>query len=158
MDQELKNAAVKVYNTMVGALRANDWNFDEHPEDLTIVSGYRGEDLPIEYIISIDAQREVIRFVSYMPFVVPEDKRVDMSIAVNIANLGMVNGSFDYDINEGRISFRLTTSFCGCEVGEKFFMDMMSTALVTTDHYNDRFFMLSKGAITLKKFLEMEKG
>ena len=36
-------------------------------------------------------------------------------------------------------------------------MDMMATALFTTDRYNDKFFMISKGAMSLQQFIEEEK-
>ena len=150
--------AKKVYSTMVKALNEKDWKFIEKEENLTIVSNYTGEDIPINFVIEVDAEREVIRFISPMPFNMSEDKRVDASIAVNVANYGLVNGSFDFDINDGEIRFRLTTSYCGCEVGEDFFMDMMATALLTIDKYNDKFLMLNKCAITLQQFIESDKA
>lgn len=155
--QNDKNArARKVYDTMVRALKAKEWKFDEHPEDLTITSGYSGEDIPIHFIVKLDAEREVLQFVSQLPFKMSEEKRVDGAIAVCVANYGMVNGSFDYDINDGEIRFRLTTSTCGCEIGEEFFMNMFAIALLTIDRYNDRFLMLDKGALTLQQFIEKE--
>lgn len=150
--------AKKVYGTMVKALKAKDWKFEESEEKLAIISNYQGDDIPITFFIVIDAAREVIRFISSLPFKVGEDKRVDGALAVCIANDGLVNGSFDYDLNDGEIRFRLTTSYCGCEIGEEFFMDMMATALMTTDKYNDKFLMLSKGVMTLQQFIESDKN
>lgn len=37
-------------------------------------------------------------------------------------------------------------------------MDMMATALMTTDKYNDKFLMLSKGVMTLQQFIESDKN
>lgn len=158
MANDKQKAAKKIYDTMVAALKEKEWAFEEKPDDLTVVSGYVGDDLPIHFIISVDVDREVIRFFSPMPYHIQEEKRVEMALAVNVANYGLVNGSFDFDINDGEIRFRLTTSFCGCEIGKDFFMDMMATALLTTDNYNDKFLMLSKGAITLQQFIQMENG
>lgn len=151
-----QDQAKKVYSTMVSALTKKEWHFEEREEDLTIVSGYQGEDIPIRFIIKIDAEREVISFISPMPFNVSKEKRVDVALAVCVANYGMVNGSFDYDLNDGEIRFRLATSYCGCEIGEDFFMDMLATALLTTDKYNDKFMMLDKGAISLQDFINQE--
>lgn len=150
--------AKKIYATMVQALKNKDWHFEEREEDLMIISNYQGEDIPIKFLIEVNSDKEVIRFLSPMPFHVGEDKRVDVALAVCVANYGMVNGSFDYDLNDGEIRFRLTTSYCGCEVGEDFFMDMMATALLTTDKYNDKFLMLSKGMITIQQFIEQDKA
>ena len=146
---DLQAQAKKVYATMVSALNAKDWHFREEKDRLTIVSSCSGDDIDMNFIIEVDAEREVITFLSRMPFKAPEDKRVDMAIAVFVANYGLVNGSFDFDINDGEIRFRLTTSYCGCEVGEPF--------LNTTDRYNDRFMMLAKGLMTLEQFIELRK-
>lgn len=157
MEDEKQAKAKKIYATMVSALKKKDWQFDEREEDFAIFSSYTGDDIPIKFAISIDAEREVIRFLSPMLFNMAEDKRIDAAIAVCVANYGLNNGSFDYDLNDGKVYFRLTTSYVGCEVGEEFFMDMMATALLTTDKYNDRFLMLSKGAITIQQFIEQDK-
>ena len=148
--------AEKVYETMVKALRAQDWKFEEHRDDLTIVSNFQGEDIPIRYLIEVDSKREVIRFLAPIGFEAPEDKRIDMALAVAVANYGLVNGSFDYDLRDGEIRFRLTTSYTGCEIGEEFFMDMMTTALLTTDKYNDKFLMVSKGVMSVQQFIESD--
>lgn len=155
-EQQIK--AKKIYSTMVSALKKSDWHFAEDEDNLTIISSFSGEDIPIKYIIQVDAEREVVQFMSPMMFRMPEDKRVDGAIAVCVANYGMVNGSFDYNINDGEISFRLTTSYVGCEIGEEFFMHMMVVALSTTDRYNDKFLMLSKGVITVQQFVESDES
>ena len=43
--------AQKVYKTMVKALKGKNWHFEEHEQDLTIVSNYTGDDLPVKFII-----------------------------------------------------------------------------------------------------------
>lgn len=158
MADEKQAKAKKIYSTMVSALKKQEWHFEEHEEDLTIVSSYVGDDIPISFFIEIDADREVIRFIAPISFNIAEDKRVDAAIAVCVANYGLVNGSFDYDLKDGEIRFRMTTSYVGCEVGEEFFMAMMATALMTTDRYNDKFLMLSKGVITIQQFIEQDKN
>ncbi len=155
---EQQAKAKLVYKTMIEALNERKWNFTRHDDDLTIVSDYQGDDIPIRFLISVDAQREVIRFAAPLPFKMGDDKRIDGAVAVCVANYGMVNGSFDYDISDGEIKFRLSTSYHDCEVGKGFFMDMMTTALFTTDNYNDKFMMLAKGAMTIDQFIQSENN
>lgn len=152
------NQAKKIYSTMVQALNKKEWKFEGKEEELVITSGYQGEDIPIRFFLRVDPKRQVIQFISPLPFDMAEDKRVDGAIAVCVANYGLVNGSFDYDLNDGEIRFRLTTSYCGCDIGEEFFMDMLATALLTTDQYNDKFLMLSKGVMTIQQFIEQDKN
>lgn len=157
MAESQQEKAKKVYETMVSALNHENWIFEEKG-DLCIMSDYQGEDIPIRFFVEVDADREVIRFLSSMPFNINKDKRVDAALAVCVANYGMVNGSFDYDLNDGEIRFRLTTSYCGCEIGEPFFMDMITTAILTTDKYNELFMMLNRGLIDLEEFIEKDKA
>lgn len=156
MADEKQTKAKKIYATMVSALEDEKWRFDVKEDELKIVSGATGEDLSMRFTVTVDAKREVIQFLSPLPFNMAEDKRIDAAIAVCVANYGIVNGSFDYDMRDGEIRYRLTTSYVDCEVGKGFFMNMMLTALNTTDRYNDRFLMLSKGTITLEKFIELD--
>lgn len=154
MANDKKAKAEKVYKTMVKALKAKNWKFAEHENDLTIVSSYTGEDIPITYLMRVDSEREVVQYLSPLPFKIEESKRIDAAVAVCVANYGLVNGSFDFDITDGEIRYRLTTSFCDSELGEGFFYDMMATAVITTDNYNDKFMMLNKGLITLQQFID----
>ena len=74
--------AQKVYKTMVKALKGKNWHFEEREQDLTIVSNYTGDDLPVKFIIRVDAEREVIQYLSPLPFKMEESKRVDAAVAV----------------------------------------------------------------------------
>lgn len=149
--------AKEVFATLVKMLDTRDWKYSKDEENLIIRSGVKGDDLPVEFIIAIDAEREVVRFLSKLPFSMPEDKRVDGAIAVCVANNGMVNGSFDYDISDGDIIFRLTSSFkSGSILSEDLFEYMIMVSASTVDRYNDRLFMLAKGMITIQQFIEKE--
>lgn len=156
-DAKKQAKAKKVYKDMVKALKAKKWHFTEKEEELTIVSNYRGDDLLVNFVIRIDAEREVIQFLSPFDFKINQSKRVDAAVAVCVANYGLVNGSFDMDISDGEIRYRLTTSYCDCDLGKDFFYDMMATAVLTTDKYNDRFKMLNDGNMTLQQFIEKRK-
>lgn len=149
--------AKKVYKNMVRALKAKNWHFIEKEEKLRIVSNYKGDDLPVNFAITIDADKEVIQYLSPLPFKIDKAKRVDAAVAVCVANYGLVNGSFDMDISDGEIRYRLTTSFCDCDLGKDFFYDMMATAVLTTDKYNDWFKKLNDGTMTLQQFIEKRK-
>lgn len=159
MATDKKAAAKKVYDSMIKALNKQGWKFSEDKDgELIIYSNYQGEDIPIEFIIKIDEERQVLQFLSQLPFAVSEDKRVDAAIAVCVANWYMVNGSFDYNFETGKIVFRLTTSYVDSVLGEEFFMSMIATSVFTTDDYNDKFLMISKGTLSLEQFIKDVKA
>ena len=157
MADEMKKAR-EVYETLTNMLDARGWNYEKHEEDLVIKSGVKGDDLPIEFIIAIKANQQIVMLLSRLPFTMPEDKRIDGALAVNVANYGMNDGSFDYDLRDGEITFRLTSSYRESVLGADLFEYMIMVSAGTIDNYNDKFFMLSKGMITLQQFIEQENA
>lgn len=155
---EAKNMkkAQEVYATIIRMLDTRDWKYSKHEEDLLIKSVLRGEDLPVEFILVVNPRNQVVQFISRLPFDIPEDKRVDGAIAVCTANYGLIDGSFDYDLRDGEIRYRLTCSYRDSQLSEDLFEYMIMTAASTVDNYNDRFFMLAKGRMTVQQFIEQD--
>ncbi|MBR6742530.1 MAG: hypothetical protein IKM09_03700, partial [Clostridia bacterium] len=91
--------------------------------------------------------------ISHMPFVIHEDKRLDVAIAVTALNNRLVDGCFDYDIKSGHMFFRMTNSFIDSRLDEEVFAYMLFCACKTIDDYNDKFLMLDKGMLSLEQFL-----
>lgn len=148
--------ACEVYQTLCNMLDNIGWNYERVDDKLMIRSGIKGDDLPIEFLVMVKPRNEVVQFLSALPFNMAEDKRVEGAMAICAANYGLVDGSFDYDLSDGQIVFRLTSSYRQSLLSEALFEYMIMVSASTIDKYNDRFFMLSKGMIDLGKFLEME--
>ena len=151
-----KEKAKQVFDLMTTALDKQSWNYKAYPDELRIESNYIGNDISISFHVIVDEERDSIILLSQMPFTICEEKRIDTAIAVCVVNYTFINGSFDFDINDGELRFRLTTNYFDCEVGEEFFMNMIKIALFTIDEYNDKFFALSKGYLSLEDFINGE--
>lgn len=155
MEDAMKLAQAKgVFETLCRALDKEEWTYKKDEEKLAVVAGAKGEDLPIDLVFRVDAQRSVVSLFSLMPFTVPEDNRLDMAIAVTVLNDIFANGSFDYDLTKGKLIFRMTNSFLDSILGEEVFLYMLYTTCKMVDKYNDRLFMLAKKVITLEQFLD----
>ena len=150
--------ARQVYNDLVDMLDTRDWKYEKFDDDLVIRSGIKGDDLPIEFIMFVKPKNQVVQFISKLPFNMPEDKRVDGAIAVCVANYGLVDGSFDYDLSDGEIRFRLTSSYRESTIAPDLLEYMIMCAAATVDGYNDKFFMLAKGMLTVQQFIEQDNG
>ncbi len=106
--------AKEVYKKLVGMLEKHGWSFDRHDDDLVISSGVKGDDLPIEFIVVVNAKQQVAEFLSRLPFEMPEEKRVEGAVAVCAANDGICDGSFDYNIRgPDRLPSALLPAFAG---------------------------------------------
>ena len=150
--------AKEIFDALVDMLDTRDWKYEKFEEDLVIKSGIKGEDLPIEFIVVVKPKNQVVQLLSRLPFQIPEEKRVDAAIAICVANNGLVDGSFDYDISDGEIRYRLTSSYRESVLGKDLFEYMIMVAAGTVDNYNDKFFMLAKNMITIQQFIEQENA
>ncbi len=156
VDGKMLEAAKSAFATLCRYLDGDDWRYEKDEENLVVSLRAQGEDLPIEAIVKIEEERETVRFMSRMPCKVPEDKRIDMAIAVSIANNLLVEGNFDYDITDEKIIFVSVNSIAGSVLGEKAFAHIVLRGFNCIDEYNDKFLMLSKGMMTLEQFIEGE--
>lgn len=151
-DEKLERAQ-KVYGTLCSTLDSHEWHYKKDEEKLSIDCGAQGEDLPMEITIKVDAERQLIMLLSHLPFVISEDKRLDVAIAVSAVNNKLVDGSFDYDIADGHMFFRMTSSFIESEIGNDLFTYMLMVSCHTIDEYNDKFLMLGKGMMSIEDFI-----
>lgn len=155
MQDEKTARANEVFASLCQMLDERDWKYSKEEDQLRVNGVIHGEDIPIEFIMLVEKDMEFVQFLSILPFEVPEDKRAEMAIAVCAANYGFANGSFDFNVmGSGKLIFRLTTSYRGdSKLSADLFEYMLLVAAMSTDKYNDKFFLLSKGNITLQQFL-----
>ena len=146
--------AKKVYATLCEALDERNWKYEKVDDDLLVHFSVNGDDLPIQYIIFVDVDRQLIRLLSHMSFDMSEDKRIDGAIATCHATYGLRDGSFDYDLSDGKIVYRMTSAFLDNEVPVSVIQYMIDFTGAVVDKYNDKFFALNKGFLTIEKFLE----
>jgi len=152
-EENKKILAKEVYNTLCGAIERREWNYEKDEEKLVVHFGVSGDDIPMQFILVVDEERQLIRLMSPMPFNMSEDKRMEGAIATCVASFGMADGSFDYDLAEGRIVFRMTASFRESVIGEGLFQYMISCACAMVDEYNDKFLAIDKGLMSINDFI-----
>lgn len=151
-----KQNAENVFNTIIKMLDSINFHYEtDTSDDMPMISlTVNGDDLPMKVFIFVRPEREIVSLYSPIPVKVPEDKRVEMAVAVAMANDGMIDGSFDYSLSKGEIRFRLTESFVESLLGQEQFRYMLGVSVNTIDRFNDRFLMLAKGMMTLDQFSE----
>ena len=155
MTDEMKQArAREVYADLCRALDAKEWIYDKDEENLRIDSGCKSEDLPIRFQMRVDAGRQQVKLISTLPVTVPEDKRLDLAVAINVINYKLVFGAFGYDIGDGDIYFQITNSYIDSELSAEVFFYMMMCAISTIETYNDKLFAIAKDLLPLQKFME----
>lgn len=157
MKEELKKIGQNVYETICAMFDNKGYHYERHDDDHVISCTVGGEDIPMDILFVVRDERQLVQLISPMPFRVSEDKRIDIALATTVINDRLVDGSFDFDMAEGRISFRLTTSYIESILGKELFEYMLMISASTIDEYNDKFLMISKGMISFEQFLDSEK-
>ena len=124
-EKDIKQART-VYAALCAMLDERDLHYEKDEENLSITCGAQGDDLPIEML----------------------------AVAVSQANNGLVDGCFDYDFIEGRIFFRMTSSYRDSLIGKDLFAYMLFCSFQTIDDYNDKFLMVAKNKMSFDEIVE----
>ena len=154
MTEEIKmDLAKEVYATLCAALDKREWHYEKDEENLVVYFLVGGDDIPMSFIIAVDAERQLVRVMSPLPFKFSEDKRMDGAIATCVASFGLADGSFDYDITTGMVVFRMTATYRESKLGDGLFQYMISCSSVMVDKFNDKFLAIDKGLMSIGDFI-----
>ena len=156
IDEKKMAQAKQVYNTLCNAIERRNWKFGKDEEKLVVHFGVSGDDIPMDFILVVAAERQLIRLLSPMPYKMSEGKRMEGAIATCAATYGLADGSFDYNLANGEIVFRMTASFRESVIGEGLLQYMISCSCTMVDQYNDQFLAIDKGLISISDFIAKE--
>lgn len=152
-DEVKMKAAQETYKTLLKAIELNGWKCRQNDERLAITFGVNGDDLHMDFIIRIDADRQLVCLLSKLPFNFQRSKLMDGAIVTSIANYALADGSFDYDILKGDVYFRMTTSYRASVISHEALMYLVNCAAYTVDKFNDQFLMVNDGTMSTEDFI-----
>ena len=156
MNGENSSSAQSIYNTICEMFDEKRFKYTRHDEDLVVSCTVSGEDIPMEMLFFVRAEQQVVQLISPMPFRIPDDKLSGAALAVCAVNDILIDGSFDLDLSNGRISFRMTQSFAASHLSKELFDYMLVSSAKIIDDYNDKFLMLGKGVFTYEDFMDSD--
>lgn len=147
------NKSDLIFAALQAALNKIDWKYRVRENSRMIVSGMRGDDLPIDVKIDVREDMETILYVSVLPFEVPAEKRMEMCTALNVTNYVLRDGCFSMDMADGNVLFKLTTCYHDCNVGMDLYVHYLERMCATVDHFDCKLYELSTGKISLKDYI-----
>lgn len=152
-EQETK-AEQPMYEQLCEALDERNWKYNKDEEKDMVTIRFTTDGLPVELRLWIDQKRELVRLASLLPFKINEEKRVDAAVAICAVNDRMVDGSFDYDISDGQIIFRMAHSYKECKVESELFQYMVDCSVAMVEKYSAKFLGISTGMLSIEAALE----
>lgn len=144
----------KMFETLKQALDKMEWKYTPEDDKLIIRTSAVGDDLSMKLFMRVDADRSVMYLKSPMPFPIPEERRSEVAMAVLIANYAMLNGSFEMDLSDGYLAFKVVVPFMESIISDEVCRYMIRLSCNMVDTFNDKFEALVKGEMTLREFKE----
>lgn len=154
-DEKEITSANRVYATLRKILKSRNWEYDDDEEMMTMTFELQGKNVSILFMIIVDVERQLIRIYSPLSVKFSKNNRIDGAAAICYASYGLHNGSFDYDLFDGSIVFRMVTSFRGSLIGEELIESMISCTCAVVDEYGDKFSALENGTMSIDEFLDI---
>lgn len=154
MEEEIMlTHAREVFATLCRAIENGGWHYDKMEQELAVYFRVQGEDVPMQFVVRVDPERQLVRLMSPLPFKMSEARRMEGAIAACVASYGLPDGSFDYDLADGEIAFRMTASYRESQIGEGLFHYMLACSCVTVDKFNEKFLAIDSGSLSLADFI-----
>ncbi len=144
----------KVFEALCKELDSREWKYKKDEDKLKVNFIVTGDDIPIPISAVVEDKQQIITFLSPLYDEFPEDKRTEGAIAVSYVNNKLVDGCFDYSIDDGTIMFRLTNSYLDSDMGDELFSYIVDLSITMVDEFNDLFKRLVVGSMTLKEFMD----
>lgn len=146
--------AKAMYKTLCQTLNNIEWRYngEEKDDQFVVETAAVGSDLKMGLHILIEVDRQLMYLKSPMPFRAPEDKMDLLGKAVLIANYSMLNGSFEMDLSDGYIAFKIVVPFMSSMISTEVCRYMIIVSCNMVDCFNDKFQALCDGKMTLQEF------
>ena len=145
--------AQQVYGKLISALTSREWTYARDDDRMRVQFDVSGDDFPMRFVMIVDAERQQIRLLSRLPFAMSEEKRMEGAVATCVASFMLPDDNFDYNVQTGEIGFRVTQVFMDSEISEELLQYMISWSCAVVDKYNDKFFAIDKGYLSLDDFI-----
>lgn len=143
------------FKVIKGYLDERNYKYDADEEKGKIFFKMSSDDgLSTNHVFQVNKDRNLVSFLSFLPFKVSEESRVNLAIATTMVNYKFANGCFDFNINNGNLIFRVVQSTREQTINTEIVKYMMGISFNSVSEYSDMFFGLSKGFITLDNIVE----
>ena len=163
-DNNRHQAALDVYSALGRYLNNrndNDAKFEmlgEDPDMMAYSFKISGEDFPMLIKISVRENNNILHLYSLIPVEPDSSKLASLAVAVCHASSGLVDGCFDLDRENNQIGFKMIVSYDNDRIDGGIFHYMVQTATRIIDHYNDVFYLINTGKLSVAELLAPQEN
>lgn len=125
----------RVFDAVIAFLQADDWRYDEIPEELAIRFSYAGKNARFECYGRANEEHEIFVFYSVVPVRVPPEQIMAAAELLVRINYGLNIGNFELDVTDGEIRYKTSIDVEGGELSLRMAETLIAVNLSTTDRY-----------------------
>lgn len=145
--------AQETYALLCATLEKRNWKFAKSEEELSVGFGVLGDDLHMSVRITVNGDRELVTSYTSQDWSVPKELRIPFAVGVCAVNNHLVDGSFDFDLTNGEVVYRITLSYHDAKLGEEAIEYLIDCAASTVDNVNDIMKDFVDGKIDFNEYL-----
>ncbi len=142
------------YRTLLYAVKKKGWTCGNDDNNLSIDYGVNGENLHMNFVVSIDADRKLVRLISKLPLKFDIKRIVAGAISICTANYYFDDGCFDINLNDGTVQYRLTTSYRDSNISAEVLIYFMDFAVWAIDKFYTSLQDVTDGKMDAAQFYE----
>ncbi len=160
-ESQKNNQARMTLAAVENALRSYGWNYRPWNSEYSLVTqgGLECDGWECDIGIRVRANQQALTMIFQPPIPdILKNKPVEAAVAVCAANASIPDGCFNFDVEEGRLYFRVAHWYGDCAPGPKLIESMLSTGLNTVSHYMEDFRNIANGRLAAMDFVERERG
>ena len=143
-----------VLKNIIKALDEEGIEYSKDEENLSISCMTHKFGLHIDFIFKVNVENMSVLLVFELHCIIKKDRIEDLAAAVCFINNFTANGCFDFDIDNGKIFFRMANCFFDSLIGKEAYEYMINCLLNMLDEYSEQFKLLAEGSISLDEFVD----
>lgn len=155
-----ESAAKALFSTLCATLDDMQWKYTKEQgdkddgEDYVIRTNVKGDDFTMVFFLVVDVGRQLLYVKSPLPFKAPQERRELVAQAVVAANYRMLNGSFEMDLTDGYVAFKVVVPFAESIISQVTCKYVVLMACKMTDVFGGAIKNVSDGEWDLQRFMQ----
>ncbi len=124
-----------LFQAMRGFFEAKSWPVQSIAEDSILVMPYSGQHGRFRIIGITDEENTRVSILAGLPLRCPAERLPAMCAFIARANLGMMHGCFDLDLDDGELRFRVGADIADQELSYAFTQSMVLYSITTVERF-----------------------
>lgn len=146
----------KQYQNFLKYLDDNELKYSASDDgDQIIYLGFESDDFPLKHFFEFRTNKPILIVQSPMPYKADSKIVRDISLAINIVNQTLQCGQFRLDVTTGEIDFRYAYYYGDLNLTPEVFDYIIGLTNYATNEFNDKLFLVIKGALSLEELHKM---